>query len=475
LFDAEEKLSLGPAILLVVYPLLAFIGQFPITGAGIPLSVEHIVAAVCAVVMLVECAFGSVRLRSANGVFLVGFVVWSGANALSLLQHPSREGNFEVFGYIQKFVFCYLVFLALAEARCVLKVMRWYIAGCFIAGVFTICFFLFQGASLDDLRGASYGGLDEAGQLQVSLMEGLARSGAGNLLPFWFALVFFMMYPDRGRRSLYLGLAAFFLLLSLMALRREVLVCLVFGFVVLAAWAPREYRGPIALVMGLCLCGAASVVVSNESWSRRLFEETAEDLSAGQDPRLAMLVATPAALLDKPLLGHGPGTYRTTILNYVSVRGVLGETGLAAHNSFSAAAVQAGCVGLLGAVLMTGGLCIQVVGRRQYPTRSLGLIRLASLIILLEVLDRQSFGDGLWAPQTWFWFGVLLAQGKILEEYSLAQEVALIPDRERGRGRGGRPNDRPDGATSGAVAVRTGEPGVAPPGTALTSAKGDGE
>jgi len=473
LFDRKEKLSLGAVVLLAVYPMLAFMGQFPIEGAGFPLSLEHVIIAICGVLILFECAFGSLTLRCANGPFLAGLAVWFGGNALSLLFYPNKDGNIVVLGYFQKCLFCYLAFLVLAENHCLLKVMKCYLVGCLIAGLFTLYYFLYHGASLQDIRVSAYGWVDDVGQLQVDLMHGLARNGAGNVLPLWFSLIFLMLYPDKGRKRLYLGLAAIFLILSLMALRRETLVHLLIGFIVLLAWAPRGCRWPAVSIMALFLCGAGYLILGNEDWRHRLFEETVDSFNESQDPRTAMLKATPAALLDKPLLGHGPGNYRTAILNYIDIRGVVQETGLAAHNSFSAAALEAGSVGLVGAVIMTGALFIQLIRRRQYPTSDRHLVWLTSVFIFLEVLDRQSFGDGLYAPQTWFWFGILLAQSKIMEEHASAQEADATQGITRGLVLAGTLNRCPVTAIPSAVLTQAVDSGIAPPGTLLTPAKGD--
>jgi len=82
--------------------------------------------------------------------------------------------------------------------------------------------------------------------------------------------------------------------------------------------------------------------------------------------------------------------------------------GIAAHNSFSRAAVETGMVGLAGFGLMVMALGWRAMRRKNTISESGVSFRLAAIMIFLHVGDWLFFGDGIASNTTWFFIGGLL-------------------------------------------------------------------
>jgi O-antigen ligase len=204
-----------------------------------------------------------------------------------------------------------------------------------------------------------------------------------------------------------LTLLPYFAVLSLLALRREVLIEAGVGMLVLIFIFPKRDRIVLRMTGLILACAITIAIATSERWQDRLFTETRNDYEMGQDARTILLKYTPAALMDRPLLGHGPGSYAWTMWNYSPLAG-LASRGIEAHNSFSRAAVETGTLGLIGFTVMFVALCWKAVRRRREIFRIGILPRLTAIMIFLHVGDWLFFGDGIGSNTTWYFIGVLL-------------------------------------------------------------------
>jgi O-antigen ligase len=260
--------------------------------------------------------------------------------------------------------------------------------------------------SLEMLRQASYGGLDPD-VLDIDLFRGIARAGVGNLLPVWICAVLYPSVSMKWKRAVLLALTAYFAMLAMLALRREVLIEAAVGLPVLWFAMPRGFR-PFVTTVAIALGGVlVGTIASSERWQDRIFQETRSEFETDSDARIVLLLNTPAELMDKPLLGHGPGSYPLRMGKYFPPTRISGSV-IAAHNSFSRAAVESGIVGLLGFVLMVAALGWRAVrSKNELSLAGIG-VRFGAIMIFLHVGDWLLFGDGIASNTTWFFIGLLL-------------------------------------------------------------------
>ncbi len=418
--------SLSLLLLLVVYPLLIPLGTYPVLVGGTSVSAEFLFSILCVLAATLDVGVGRLRIVGANRPFLLGLALWLGANYISGLLHPDSGVNVMMFRTVMKALFGYMVFVVLTNRGRLDWLLKAYLVGCAAAGVAAIVLSV-QAGGLIAVRQASYGGLDPA-ELDVSMFRGFARAGAGNLLPFWICLVLGLFEPSKWNRRLLFIAAPYFLLVSLLALRREVLVEFIIGCGVLFFAAPTRRNRVLVGVSGLILaCGMTLFVARSESWQDRLASETRQQFEAGTDPRWLLIANTPAELMQAPLLGHGPGSYVERMSQYLFVSGRWFERGTAAHNSFSRAAVETGTTGLVGLSLL-----VAATGWRAIRSRSKGMVRLLAVMVFLHVSDWLFFGDGIGTNVVWFFIGVSLVLDRILlREEAVVGHVRWTPKTRR--------------------------------------------
>jgi O-antigen ligase len=190
----------------------------------------------------------------------------------------------------------------------------------------------------------------------------------------------------------------------MLALRREVLVESVVGWLALLFVVPSRYRTFTVAIGAIAAASILGLIATSERWQERLYSETRQDFETGIDPRTVLLVNTPHAMLRSPVLGHGPDSYRAVMRDYFpseSYFDLIG--GIAPHNSFSRAAVETGIPGFLSFTWMIAALGLTIVFQSQNSP-----LRLTTMMVFLHVGDWLFFGDGIQANATWYFIGVLL-------------------------------------------------------------------
>ncbi len=394
-------------LLLVLYPLFNALGTFPVVvgaDAMSGMSVEFVFSVICVGVVALQ-AIGGLRIDWGPQAFWLGLVVWLSANVLSLVLNRVVGAEMLVARLGMKALFGYMVYWVLVDNGELDVLLKSYIVGCIFAGLCSLAFW-YQVGDLEQIRHANFVGSDSP-EMEVDVFRGVARLGTGNLLPLWICLI---LYPTERSALVRMALLAcipFFAVLSMLALRREVLVEGAAGLVLLLVLMPRRYRGVAGLSALLFAGVVGALVVSSERWRDRLINETQEQFQSGTDPRTVLLLNTPSELRQSPLWGHGPGMYHRRMGAYFSGNAEVEKEGIAAHNSFSRAAVETGLLGLGGFTLLVGALgwwC--VFDRKRGP--EFGPLRLWSAMIFLHVFDWLFFGDGMAANMTWYFCGVLL-------------------------------------------------------------------
>lgn len=400
-------------LLLVVYPVLTPLGTYPIAVGTRTVSVEFCLALIC-VATTIPLAFSRrIFLYPWSLPFSIGVLLWIAANIFSAVFNESDGADQVITQILMKAGFGYVAFLALRNSppKSENVAYKYYVAGCAVAGLFAIAFCVYTG-NLEELRQASYMGSDVQ-QSQVSLFSGLARAGAGNLLPLWIIVAFYPSTRSLEGRVVMVAAAVYFVVLSLLALRREVLIEGIVGFVVLLFFIPRRYRlsaAGLAIAFSACI---AIVLSQSERWQERLFGETRTEFSDLEDPRLVLLMNTPAETALSPVYGHGPGTYPQRMTKYLGIRAYRslqaeGLNEIAPHNSFSRAAVESGLLGLAGIVMMMVAVGrVSVFGVRA-AHNLYGINLIAPVLIFVHLGDLLFFGDGISLNSTWYLLGLLL-------------------------------------------------------------------
>ena len=403
---AANTSTLSFQLLMVVYAFLAPLGTLPVLIGERTYSVEFLFSLLCVLVVALELAAGNLKVAKCNGRFLFGLALWLAANLVSMLFHFSNDLPMMLFRMVLKALFGYMVFLVLMNNGRLGVMLKAYVAGCAIAGLFTIAFFV-QGGDLETLRQASFAGLN-ASALDINVFRGIARAGASNLLPLWICIVLYSNTRDHLTRSVHLFLIPYFALLSTLALRREVLIEGAVGLLVLLVVFPARRRLAAVSMVAVIACIAFAVVSHSERWLERLNFETRDQFETSTDPRVVLLMNTPQEVLNAPLLGQGPGAYRWTMSKYFPTVTDVTLNGVSPHNSFSRAAVETGIFGLLGFLVMTAALGWRACLHRSRNAPVNGLLRLAAILIFLQVGGWLFFGDGITNNITWYFIGVLL-------------------------------------------------------------------
>ena len=206
-------------LLMVVYPLLNPLGTYPVLLDGKWWSAEFLFSILCVFGATVDAGMGRLKVVAPNRAFLLGLAVWMTANYISGVLHPGDAVGMMMFSMTLKALFGYLVFIAVVSNRRADWLLKAYLVGCAVAGIATIVFSI-QAGNLSAVRFAGYFELNAAAP-DVSVLRGFARAGAGNLLPLWICLALGLFEPDTRKRRMLFIAAPYFMLLSLLALRRE--------------------------------------------------------------------------------------------------------------------------------------------------------------------------------------------------------------------------------------------------------------
>lgn len=393
-----------------IYPPFIMLGQVPLIIGETTISLERALVIVGGI-GLIGGILVTKRLRPhplPRSVFF-GSMALLGTYLVAMVLFPSDHGHSIVLGLYQKAILGYFVFISFREPKELYTVIKLFLAASFIASLFTLYLYFTEG-TLSTIRMASYN-VDEI-DIDLTLIMGLARAGAGNTMALWVAIGMLWQTTNREGRTFWFAAILWFGLLSLFALRREALVTIALGMIWLLWRHPGRYRRFTILLIVLMAVAIVFFIMASPEWTHRLMGETVEDFASGEDPRMTLLFSfTPTAFLASPLIGYGPGNYQEMQRHFSeTVTSVmLFYGGIAPHNSWSSTAIEAGAGALIGFCLMLWG-----IGRpfaKSLKTRDTKLFALWSIAPLLffQLLMSLFFGDGLKLTVTWFWFGVLLA------------------------------------------------------------------
>lgn len=400
-----------------IYPPFIMLGQVPLIIGEVTISLERALVIVGGI-GLVGGIFVTKRLRMhplPKSVFF-GSILLLGTYLVAMLLLPADHGDLVVLGLYQKAILGYFVFISFRDPKELHTVIKLFLAASFVASLFTLYVYFTEG-SLATIRMASYS-LDEM-DLDLSLLRGLARAGAGNTMALWLAIGMLWQSSSREGRMFWVVAILWFGLLSLFALRREALATIALGLTWLLWRHPGRNRRYTMLLILLMVVAVLSFVMVSPEWMDRLTGETVEDFVSGEDPRMVLLFSfTPTAFLASPLIGYGPGNYHLTQMYFPDAvtSGILLYGGISPHNSWSAAAIEAGIGALIGFCLMLWGIGRPLL--KTLKTQDPKLLALWSIAPLLffQLLMSLFFGDALKLTVTWFWFGVLLAFERMTEK-----------------------------------------------------------
>ncbi len=400
-----------------IYPPFIIVGQVPLTIGTTTISLERALVIVGGI-GLVGGLFVAKRLRTdsvSKSVFL-GTLIFLVAYLLAMILRPAEYGSVIVLGFYQKAILGYFVFISFREPEELWTALKLFLTASFIASLFTLWVY-FEEGTLATIRLSSYGADDLS--FETSLFRGLARAGAGNTMALWVAICMLWQTRRREGRVFWTGLILWFGVLSLFALRRETLVTIAVGLVWLVWRHPGRHRRYTILASLLMVVGLWFFIMVSPEWMDRLMGETVDEFSYATDPRMALLFRfTPAAFMESPLIGYGPGNYEATQFQFSETLPslLLQLGGLAPHNSWSGVVIEAGAGALIGFCMLLWG-----VGRplfkslKTQATMAIALWNIAPLLFL-QLIMSLFFGDALKLTVTWFWFGFLLALERMLDK-----------------------------------------------------------
>lgn len=397
------------------YPLLIPIGQVPISIGGTQVSLERLLIVVGSLGFVAAILSKRLSLTGVPRFAIGGFALWFGMYSISLAVYPTTQGIIELSGYLQKAVMAYMVSAILDSAEDADRAFKLFLLSSFLVSLVAIAVYLRQG-SLSAIRVSS---LSVSNVASESMLNGLARAGSGNTMAVWIALVQLWQAKNQRQRAARLLIVGWFSLVALFALRREVLVTLALGLVIMFVHRPIGHRSQVIAVIGFLFAVTATFVLSSHEWMNRLTVETVSQLQSGSDPRLSLLLHfTPRAVLSAPLVGYGPGNYAAAQLRFPDTVPIylIGLGGSAAHNVWSAAAVEAGVGAFLGLCVFLYGIGRPLWQYRDIPHQDLDTIWRFMPIMFTQVLVSMFFGNALILPATWFWFGLFLAAERVTRE-----------------------------------------------------------
>lgn len=391
------------------YPLCYIVGQVPLPVGDSTISMERTLVVLGGAGIAIGI-FLTRRLRLLRLPRFVapGLLLWGGAYLLSLSVHPSEKGALLVFGFVQKAVLGYIAYICLSDSKRLQLAASMFLYASLLASFVTLYAYVEMG-NLQFIRESSFLMVDES--IGTAIFRGLARGGAGNTMAVWIALLF-LMQSQGTRRYLWGTLVVWFFFLSLFALRREVLFTLPLGMAVMFFHKPTGLRHHAMAFGAVFLVFVIGFLMISPEWNERIFYETSEEMSSGTDQRITLLLRfTPTALVASPLIGHGPGRYEATQMQFPDqvTSPMLAIDGLASHNSWSSSAVEAGIFAFSGLCLFVYGIGRLLWSVRRTGNHSLDCMWSFTPLIFLQLMASMFFGDGITVSMTWYWFGFLIA------------------------------------------------------------------
>jgi len=402
--------SIHPAWLFtIIYPLLISIGQIPLSVGGTVVSLERLLVLIGSVGFLGGVFITKqIKLKKIPMHVFLGVFIWWACYMVSGLLSSSSVGWTILFGYTQKILLAYMVYISINTPREFSTALRAYLFSGIVASSITLIAY-FEYGSLYIIREASY----QSGQsLGESLFQGLARAGTGNAMFIWLALLLFQQAESKRSRILWGTMIFWFGVINLFALRRELLLTIPLGLIFLA-WRNMLGNRALTIFISVLFFSLASWFISSSpEWQSRLLIETAGQFSSSQDPRLNMLLKfTPAAFMASPWFGYGPGNYAVTQLLFPGTMPYyyLRHGGSAAHNAWSATLVEAGIFSFLGLCLFLYGLGKPLRRHGDSDEHFMMVLKAFAPLIFLQLLFTMFFGHALVSSVIWFWFGFLLA------------------------------------------------------------------
>lgn len=400
-------LSFPSWIIGVLYPSIWFLGQIPLRAGSSDFSLERGIVLFAGFGLLASILKRREIVLFPSNTLLVSSVLMIGAMFFSTFINQAEYGLFQLISLIQKIVFAWLVFVSLNHINRVRKAMRLFLIASVFASFFTIIVIV-QSGNLFIIQSSSFVAGDSVSE---NLLRGIARAGAGNTIAVWLALLEARTAKTQERKLLWLLVLVWTVIFALLALRREVLIIIPVGFLVLT-WRSRTARNRTVLA-GLITISLLAVFISiSPEWSYRLNKNPLA--GTANETRWILLQYSWEAFKAAPVLGHGPGTFRDVQFQFPEYVQRLGLTiyqnlkfGVASHNSFSTFLVETGIVGSLGFCLMLVWMWKQLTSRVSLQNKFIEDIWPFSLVIFVNILLKFSFGDGILINVHWFWVGVL--------------------------------------------------------------------
>jgi hypothetical protein len=424
-------------VLAILYPATWIIGQYPLEQyVGFAFSVERLLVILLGPLCILEIL---TNLRSVHilrqyvpiGIH-AGAGLWLGSILFSFSVGFAVSAIPLAAGYMQKvglgFLFCCAV-LRLDDIR---QTTRLFALSTLLASFCSFYYALSQG--LGSLRVAGYVNIEFG---DVSLVEGLARAGAIGSIPLMAAWLEASYAQSRSGKIFWIAATLCLYVASMLALRREYLISTTAGFAAGIYILRRKYSTTTKIVGTIIFTVAGgAMILGTQEWRDRLFYETKDTFEMGQDPRTLMLKTAPSIFMEKPLTGHGIGTYPMLMVKHLPLaitdeEGLrkYSKDGMASHNSFATAAVESGLFGLTGLLLLVFNL-----GLWAWRTSSMGSLNRGSpssafaFVFFVQIFVALFFGDGLISNLNWAFLGLLIA--------IIAKErVRLVGERQHFDGR----------------------------------------
>jgi len=339
---------------------------------------------------------------------ILGVLIWLLAFCISYISIPSEPGTVRVTQAFQKAAFGWLVFVALCDERRLKKAIRVSMVVLLIASVVSLIAVLISG-NMYFLRASSFGAGETLGE---NLFRGVARSGTGAnaTIAACLAMMEYRLAQEKGRPSLgWMLLVIWFISISMFALRRESLIAII-GMLILIAWYRPVKKGAAWLwVILLSFASIFTIFSYSTEWQQRIYGDTVARFKAGTDTRTNLLEFSWEATKQSPWIGYGPGSYGKTQLKFRDI--VLdAEAERAPHNSFAAAAVEAGVPAFLGLSIFVLAIFFPLLRQKvQLDDPLLQSMWAMAPILFIPLFSALFFGDAITNTSIWYWLGLLAA------------------------------------------------------------------
>lgn len=339
-------------------------------------------------------------------IVMIGIYLFFGSYLVSWAANPLADSGSHVFSLATRLVFFFLTYFLLVTRKQLMWSLGLYIAFSLVPAIYVLFANLMYGwgfwriNSIRELFGTGHQ------NLSWSVLYSANQGGAA-------AVLLLGLYPLVHRRISRLGilfLSSFLFFTAFAAqFRREMLITPVIILLVLLIDNSRNLRRP-AMIMLVIYLGLFFIIIKPSSVFQVRLQET-EKILMGTDTRMVSAEAGFDAFLEKPILGHGPSSYRSAVAPFV--KDSRNSWAFTPYNVFVWTLVESGIFGFVGIGLILIGMYRQG-GRLKgdLPMVEAWVFRSAPILVVLFFIW-FSLGNRWDLSQPWYLMGAIMAAARL--------------------------------------------------------------